>query len=119
MLNQSNKSTVRQERSKRKLSARIVAAANTILWECPVGRSTTVTSIVICNSSSSQVTFRLFHVTPAESASATTALFYDIILRPATTTVLEQKIYMNSGERLIGYASTASVIGVSLFGEDA
>ena len=110
---------VRQDRPRRKLCARTVAAANTIMWECPKDRSTTVSSVIVCNTSTSQVTFRLFHTTPAESASATTALFYDLILRPNTTTVFEFKAFMNSGDRLIAYASTAAVVGVSIFGEDS
>ena len=114
-----NLSETRTDRPRRKLAARALTTANMNVWECPINRSARVDAVLVCNIATAQVNFRLWHVTPTEVAQQATALFYDLVLRPNSTTVLEVPIYMNSGDRLVGYASASSSLGISVFGEDA
>lgn len=109
---------LRQENTRRKLCARLLPAANLILWECPVAKSVTVSSINICNTGTVQTNFRLFHLIASESASVTTALMYDMLLQANETTLYELQAYMNPGDRLVAYASTASAVAVSVFGSE-
>lgn len=108
----------RSEKPRRKLASRALIASNSIILECPIDRSLRVDAIVVCNIASTQVTFRLWHTLPVESATQATALFYDMIVRPNSTLILELPMHMNSGDRIIAYASAASSLGISLFGED-
>ena len=111
--------SVRQDRLRRKLSARALVTTNLIVYQCPADRLVRVDSIIVCNVSSSQVNFRLWHTNPSESPGQPTALFYDMIVRPNSTMTLEVPIYMTSGDKLVGYASVASSLGISVFGEES
>lgn len=110
--------TVRSSRTTRKLVSRLAQAANTILYECPSGRGATVVSIVIANTHTGRVTYRLFHLLPAETAAVSNALMYDITLQANTTAVMDFPVYMSTGDRLVAYASTASVVNTSVYGSE-
>ena len=109
----------RSARPMRRLAAALAKVANTIIYECPSGKSATIESITICNTHNATVTVRVFHTSPNETAGAVNALFYDLSLPTASTTVDDSKRYLNSGDRLTIYASTASGVAVAVHGLEA
>ena len=106
----------RSARPMRRLEAPLAKVANTIIYECPSGKSATIESITMCNTHTGTVSLRVFHTSANETAGATNALYYDIALRAASTTVDDSRRYLNSGDRLTIYASTASVVAVAVHG---
>ena len=106
----------RSSRPMRRLAAALGKVANTIIYECPNGKSATIESITMCNTHTGTVSLRVFHTSPNEIAGVTNALFYDLALRAASTTVDDSRRYLNSGDRLTIYASTASVVAIAVHG---
>jgi hypothetical protein len=72
--------------------------------------------MVFCNTHSSKVTLRVFHVIPGESAGTSNALFYELDCASYTTTVAEFAVHMGAGEKLIARGGTASHIAVTVYG---
>lgn len=103
----------------RRLAARTAATVNAPLYECPQGRSATVESLVICNTSASAVAVRVFHTTPTETAAVGTAIFYDLSCAANSSTLVEFPLYLNAGERIVIYAATGSVVTVTAYGREA
>ena len=108
----------RQSATSRKLASRLALVANTVVFECPSGRSIVIPTIVIANTNSSRVTFRLFHLLPNETAGTSNALLYDVVLEANTSLFLDSRVPVNAGDRIVAYASTASVVAITLYGED-
>lgn len=108
----------RTSRTSRKLGSRLAQASNTIVYECPVGRGATIFSIVLANTSTGRVSYRLFHLLPSESAATSNALAYDITLQANTITSLDFMVYMSSSDKLVSYASTAGVVNTTVYGSE-
>jgi len=107
---------IRSSRSRRKLVSRTVpiAATNTVVLEAR--SNTSIDAIVASNSSSGNLSIRIFHVWPDESAGYGNALIYDAVIRANSAYVVPHPVYMTAGDRLIAYASTAAVLGVTVYG---
>lgn len=109
---------IRSSRSRRKLASRSVPTASTNVIVFEARSSVRIDAVVASNSSSGNVTIRLFHVWPDESTGYQNALIHDATIRANSSYVVTHPIYMTAGDRLIAYASTAAVLGVTAYGEE-
>lgn len=106
----------RRMRPRRRLAARVLPATDALVYECPSGRIAEVETMVFCNTHSSKVTLRVFHVIPGESTGTSNALFYELDCAAHTTTVAEFAVHMGAGEKLIARGGTASHISATVYG---
>ena len=65
------------------------------LYSPAASTETLIKSIVICNTSSGAVTYRVFHDDDGTTYDTTTALYYDVSLAANTSIVLEFNLVMN------------------------
>ena len=65
------------------------------LYSPAASTETLVKSIVICNTSSGAVTYRVFHDDDGTTYNTTTALYYDVSLAANTSIVLEFNLVMD------------------------
>jgi hypothetical protein len=90
--------------------------------QVPAGKRWLVTSIVVCNTTSSNHTFRLFHLTPGKSSSTGNALVYDARVSANSTAfpLSGERIPMMENEEMRGQAS-ATGMTITAYGieEDA
>lgn len=77
-----------------------------------------VTSVVICNTDTSNRDVDLRHVPADEDASDDHAIFHLLVVRANTTQTLEVPIYLQVGDALQAYASTADVVAVHAYALD-
>ena len=70
----------RSDRSARKLASRETETTNSTLYECPQGRSASIESIWIANTTAISGDFHLYHVTPRETAGDDNALMHHIAI---------------------------------------
>lgn len=108
----------RQSASSRKLASRLALASNTVVFECPVNRSIYVPTMIVANTNTSRVSFRLFHLLPNETAGTSNALLYDVSIEANSSLFIDSRVSINAGDRIVAYASTANVVAISLYGED-
>ena len=108
----------RQSATSRKLGSRLALAANTVVFECPASRSIVVSSLVVANTSTSRVSFRLFHLLPTETAGTSNALLYDVVIEANSSLFLDSRLNLNAGDKIVAYASTANVAAVTIYGAD-
>jgi len=77
-----------------------------------------ITEVTVCNTSSSAVTYRIFHDEDGTTYDTTTARFYDISLPGNTTDVLETNWWMrDSTGNLAVRVGTGSTITFTFDGE--
>ena len=83
-----------------------------------VGGATTyrVFKIVVCNTGTANLTFRLHHVDSGGSSAASNALFYDAPLAGKQTLEFGDGLVFETGQMLRGLASAASTISVTVVG---
>lgn len=74
-----------------------------------------ISSVLIANTNSSRVTFRLHHVQPGETSVPANAILYDVAIAPNSSILLENVITMKHGEELRGLAS-ASGVSMTMYG---
>lgn len=72
--------------------------------------------IMVCNTHTARVTFRLHHVDSAGSSAANNAIFYDAPLEPKQTMEFGDGLIFETGQMLRGLASVASVVTVTVCG---
>jgi hypothetical protein len=108
----------RQSATSRKLASRLALVGNTVVFECPASRSIVVSSLVVANTSTSRISFRLFHLLPTESAATSNALLYDVVLEANSSLFLDSRLNLNAGDKVVAYASTTNVVAVTLYGEE-
>lgn len=90
----------------------------TSLYSPPQGESV-VHSIVVCNTSGSDSTYRIFVSNTGSTYDETTALFWDIALPANTTDTLEVKICMNNvSGNLAVRSGNNNAITFTAFGEE-
>lgn len=105
----------RSDRSARKLASRETETTNSTLYECPQGRSASIESIWIANTTAISGDFFLYHVTPRETAGDDNAIMHHIAIDGRSMLLIEARIYMTSGDKLIfnsDRATCATVYGV-------
>ncbi len=101
----------------KKLAQGQLAAADAVLYTVPAGTTTVVTLIVLCNTDTSDRTFRLHHVDSAGSSSASNALFYDYAIAAGRTFIPPLSgMVGQAGQMLRGLASSASKITYAIYG---
>jgi len=93
------------------------ATTATTLYTVPASTSTVVSSIVVCNQTSTAATFRL-SVRPA-GAAQTTAMYlaYDVTVGASDSTALTLGITMATTDVLTVYGSTAT-LSFTAFGSE-
>lgn len=79
-----------------------------------VGKKWQITNLHLCNTSASDVTFRLHHATAGVS-NAANALYWDCELE-ANRVVVEAPLVVESGQTLRGLCSAASSLTLTLYG---
>ena len=78
-----------------------------------------VTHIVICNTTSSSATFRLFHDEDGTTYDETTALLWDISLAGNTSMTFGCDIYLNSPSANLAVKSgTGNALTYTVYGDD-
>jgi hypothetical protein len=106
------------------LGQELLGTSDTTIIDVPTAKLHVVSTIFVANSDTTARTFRIFHVVFPDSATVANSLFYDITV-PANSTVslLEgiDRLVLSATDKLVGLASTASVVTVTCYGieEDA
>lgn len=98
---------IRADRRNRKLASRLALATDSLLYQCPQGKSATVTSIFAANVTESSGDFYLYHVTPSETVALQTAIMHHIAIAGRSVLLLEATVYLTSGDRLV-FSATQS-----------
>ena len=109
----------RSARQRRRIVAVAARASVTNIYEVPQGKRLEIESISICNTNGGTITLRLYHLGTGETASVSNALYYDFAARGFTTTIDDTRRYLNAGDKIAVSASTASVLGISIYGTEA
>lgn len=109
----------RSLRPSRRLSARLLPAAQLTVYECPQSRTCSVTSVIIANVTAAAVDVDLHHVIPTETAGTSNALLYAVSVAANSTVVVELAITLTAGDKLIAQGSTASALCVTVYGSEA
>jgi hypothetical protein len=100
----------------KKLAQSQFGVADAIVYTTPAGTYTAITGIFICNTDTSDRTFRLHQVDAAGSSSATNAIFYDYPIATKRTFIPPVGIVLEPGQMLRGLASSAAVVSITVFG---
>lgn len=108
----------RSLRPTRRLSARLLPAANLTVYECPQSRTCSVTSVVVANVTAAAEEVDLHHVIPTETAGTSNALLYSVSVAANSTMVIELPITLTAGDKLVAQGSAASALCVTLYGSD-
>ncbi len=82
---------------------------------------TEITSIIVCNTTGSPVTFRVFHDVQGTTYDQSNALWYDVSLAANASTVLNSEspnggIFLNPGDSLGVRVGTGNGITFSIYG---
>ena len=100
----------------KKLAQAQFGIADAVVYTAPAGTTTVITAIVLCNTDTSDRTFRLHQVDAAGSSSAANALFYDLAVAAKRTFMPPTGLILQAGQMLRGLASAATVVTISVFG---
>lgn len=92
-----------------------LSTINGTIYTVPAATTTRTTQVVICNTDTDPLTFRLHHLWSGASVSAANALFYDATIQASQTLTLEE-IFMVTGDKITGLASIGSKVTVSMYG---
>lgn len=110
--------TARNERSPRLLASGLLTTTDDRIYVVPADRIAVVHSIVVCNTHTTTATFRLHHVPPGASSSASNAQYFDSRLANSVTLLDDTSRPMQPGDTLRGKASVTSVVAVSIYGTE-
>jgi hypothetical protein len=83
------------------------------MGQCPPRKRWVITTIKVCNTTNSNITFRLHHAMPGKASDATNPLFYDTRVAANTTTSLlsgGDRMPVNENEDIRGQASSTGVV---------
>jgi hypothetical protein len=96
----------------------VVANTSTGLYTTPALTSTIISSIVVCNTGTSQQTFRIA-ITPGTISSVAIQdyIYYDVIIPSNDTFVSTAGLTMTNGNTIMVRASSADVV-FSCFGSE-
>ena len=93
------------------------AVTPTTLYLVPAATSAVVSSVVVCNTSQVQATFRVAVRPTADATTAKHYLYFDHILPGGTTFVATLGVTLGAAE-LIEARSSAATISFTAFGEE-
>jgi len=88
------------------------------------GVQTEITAIIVCNTTASPVTFRIFHDNDGTTYDQTTALWYDVSLAANTTTLISSEapnggIALQQNGTIGVQIGTADAITFTFYGQTA
>lgn len=89
------------------------------LYTVPALTAATISSLIVCNRTTSQTTFRIAVQTAAEAASATADkhyIFYDQELDPNSTFAITIGLTLNAGDVVRVRSSVSGSISYNIFG---
>jgi len=109
----------RSARPSRRIVSRLLPAANLTCYECPQGRTCSLTFVNVANVTAAAASLRMFHVIPKETATTANAIAYDMSIPAGTTVAFELPFTLTSGDKLVAYSSVASALCVMLYGSEA
>lgn len=89
---------------------------NNLTLVSAVASRTVVKAIRICNTTSSDATFRIFVVPNAGSAGVSNAVYYDINLPANQTTADDGYLVLETGDSIVVQAGTANSITFTISG---
>ena len=81
-------------------------------------RPLVVTSIVVCNTDTSNRNFDLRHVPADEAATDDHSLFHLLVVRSNNSQTIELDLYLQTGDSLQAYGSAADVLAVHVYALD-
>lgn len=93
------------------------ATTLTSIYTVPAGRMSVISSIVVCNQSAGDKTFRLSVAKSAEANANKQYLTYDMPIEGNTTVTLQLGITLSAGDVVRVYIS-ATTISFNLFGTE-
>lgn len=91
--------------------------AEATVLSCGQNQRITVKSIWLCNTHSGNVNYYFHHVPSGGSPGITNALAYNVVLRAQNVDVYETEFYMEPGDYITAYASTAGHISMVLYAD--
>jgi len=100
----------------KKLAQVQLGSSDGVIYTTPAGTTTVITALVLCNTDTSDRTFRLHQVDAAGSSSAANALWYDYPVATKRTFMPPTGLILQAGQLLRGLCSAATVMTVSVFG---
>jgi hypothetical protein len=98
-------------------SATLTATTNTNLYTVPAATSTVVSTIIVCNSTSSPATYRIAVRPAGATIAAQHYIVYGATVAANDTTALTLGVTLGATDIVTVYASTAS-LSFALFGSE-
>jgi hypothetical protein len=108
----------RSERNPRLLGQFLLTTTDERIYTVPADKRATVIALVVCNTGTVATTFRMHHVPPRASSSATNAQYYDARLANAATVIDQTARYLDPSDAIRGKAGAASVVSVAVYGSE-
>lgn len=87
------------------------------LYTAPASTDVKITSIVLCNTTTTAATITLSVVTSAGTAGATNRILAAFAVNPSDTVTIDTPVHMSTGDFLAGLQGTASAITATISGE--
>jgi hypothetical protein len=92
----------------------VIANTNTLLYEVPIGMSTILSSLTVCNQSSEEITFRIAHVSgPISGVTRADYIYFDVPMYPNDSFETTRGIAMSEGDTLLVRANSSDVSFIS------
>lgn len=91
---------------------------NANLYTVPTGRSTVVSSIVVCNVTNAVATYRVFQRIGGAAAGVGNAIAYDASVPANSTTSIEVKMTLGAGDILTVRSSVANALTFTANGSE-
>jgi len=90
-----------------------------VVFSCFQNQQIRVDKIWVNNSSGSNRTFNLHHVSKGETAEASNSMIYEAIIRSNTSAYFDGPFYFEPGDSLQANCSAASAVNVFVYGDIA
>jgi hypothetical protein len=91
---------------------------NADIYTVPSATQAVVSSIVVCNTTSSAATFRVFQRIDGASAATSNAIVYDQSVPANSTTSVETKITIDAGDILTVKSGTGNALTFTVNGSE-
>lgn len=91
---------------------------NADIYTVPASTQTIVSSIVVCNTTTSPATFRIFQRINGATAAASNAVAYDTTLAANSTAIIENKLTIDAADVLTVRSSVANALTFTVNGSE-
>lgn len=88
----------------------------TTIYTVPASTTAIIKTILICNTSSSTRSYRIFFNNSGATYNATNAIMYDIPILPNTTNSIEDFMPLNGSGASIGVSGSTTDVNFTVFG---